>query len=165
MKIISNPSELDDFVGLDLGLSDWMIIDQSQVDTFAELTDDRQWVHVDTERARQSPFGTTIVHGYLTLAFVVSLARSVYRVDNISLGLNYGLNKVRFPAPTPVGSRVRLAAQLLAVTATDQGGRQAVVRNTITCDRVDKPVCVAETVTRYYPKSAPVAENRTANDH
>ena len=148
--IIHGPDELRAWAGRELGVSDWTDIQQQAVDTFADLTGDHQWIHVDVERARASPFGGTIVHGYLTLSFVVVLARSVYRVEGIGFGLNYGLNKVRFPAPTPVGSQVRLTARLLQLSAPASGGTQLVVGNTITCDRFAKPVCTAETVTRYY---------------
>jgi acyl dehydratase len=150
MRIVGDLNELKSLVGQELGTSDWLTIEQDQVDTFADLTGDRQWIHVDPERARNGQFGATIVHGYLTLAFVVVLARTVYRVENIGFGLNYGANKVRFPAPTPVGSKIQLTARLLELSEPASGGRQLVVANTITCDRFDKPVCTAETVTRYY---------------
>jgi acyl dehydratase len=136
--------------GTELGVSDWLQIDQADVDTFAVLTDDEQWIHVDVDRAAQSPFGGTIVHGYLTLASVIRLVRTLVKVDGYRYGLNYGLNKVRFPAPLPVGSRIRVSSRILTATEVSGNGTELVVLNTFEREGSEKPVCVAETVTRYY---------------
>ena len=150
--IIRGPDGLRAQAGRELGVSDWTDIQQQAVDTFADLTGDHQWIHVDVERARASPFGSTIVHGYLTLGLVPRLASSIYRVEGFAYGLNYGVNKVRFPAPLPVGSRVRLRTTLTDVSDVPGDGVQMVLTHTF--DREEgtgKPVCVAEAVVRYYP--------------
>ncbi|WP_116047654.1 MaoC family dehydratase [Amycolatopsis palatopharyngis] len=143
-------SGLDDFagaVGEVLGHSDWHTITQEQVNTFADATGDHQWIHIDTERAAAGPFGATIAHGYLTLSLIPMLGKEIYQVDNLSMGINYGLNKVRFPQPVRVGSRVRAGAELAELTDVP-GGKQAVVRWTIEIDGESKPACIAETVAR-----------------
>jgi acyl dehydratase len=143
-------SGLDDFagaVGEHLGHSDWHTITQEQVNTFADATGDHQWIHVDAERAAAGPFGATIAHGYLTVSLIPMLGKEIYRVDNLTMGVNYGLNKVRFPQPVRVGSRLRAAAELAEVTDVP-GGKQAVVRWTLEIDGENKPACVAETVAR-----------------
>jgi acyl dehydratase len=136
-------------VGTDLGSSDWIRIDQEQVDGFAAATGDHQWIHTDPVRAAAGPFGTTIAHGYLTLSLLPVIAADVLTVDGIRMGVNYGTNKVRFPAPVPVGSRVRGHVALLEVTDVP-GGVQVVSRVTIEREGGDKPVCVAESVSRLY---------------
>lgn len=148
--VIPNPEALLDMVGSDLGTSDWVEIPQSDVDAFAKATKDEQWIHVDRERAAAGPFGGTIVHGYMTLAMLVPLLRDTCQVDGVSMGINYGLNRVRFPAPTPVGSRVRVRATLVAAERVT-GGVQAVVDVTVEAQGIDKPVCVAQSIVRYYP--------------
>lgn len=143
-------SGLDDFAGVvgeHLGHSDWHTITQEQVNTFAEATGDHQWIHVDTERAAEGPFGATIAHGYLTVSLLPMLGKEIYRVDNLTMGINYGLNKVRFPQPVRVGSRIRAGAELAEITDVP-GGKQAVVRWTLEIDGESKPACVAETVGR-----------------
>ncbi|MDQ3476506.1 MAG: MaoC family dehydratase [Actinomycetota bacterium] len=147
---IATPDALLDMVGSDLGTSDWVEIPQSDVDAFARATKDEQWIHVDPERAATGPFGHTIVHGYMTLAMLVPLLHNAFQVNGIAMGINYGLNKVRFPAPTPVGSRVRAQAQLVAAERVS-GGVQAIVDATVEAEGVDKPVCVAQSIVRYYP--------------
>lgn len=148
--IIASPDALLDLIGSDLGTSAWVEIPQADVDAFAKATKDEQWIHVDPERAAAGPFGTTIVHGYMTLSMLVPLLHNAFQVDGVAMGINYGLNKVRFPAPTPVGSRVRVHAQLVAAERVS-GGVQAVVDATIEAEEVDKPVCVAQSIVRYYP--------------
>lgn len=148
--VISHPEALLDMVGSDLGTSDWVEIPQSDVDAFAKATKDEQWIHVDQERAAAGPFGGTIVHGYMTLAMLVPLLRDTFQVDGVGMGINYGLNRVRFPAPTPVGSRVRVRATLVAAELVT-GGVQAVVDVTVEAQGIDKPVCVAQSIVRYYP--------------
>ena len=135
--------ELGAAVGEQLGQSDWHEITQAQVNLFAEATGDHQWIHVDPERAKDGPFGQTIAHGYLTLSLLPVLVAEIYRVDGVSMGLNYGTNKVRFPAPVPVGSKVRASAQLVELTPIAIG-TQAVVRVTIEIEGGSKPACVAD---------------------
>ncbi len=136
-------------VGTDLGTSDWVDIDQNRIDLFADATDDHQWIHVDPERAAAGPFGTTIAHGFLTLSLLPSLGEGLSDVEGAKMGVNYGLNKVRFPAPVPVGSRVRAHVRLLSVDDVP-GGVQVVTQVTIEREGGDKPVCVAESVSRIY---------------
>jgi acyl dehydratase len=142
--------ELRKAVGAEVGVSDWLQIDQSRINLFADATDDHQWIHVDPQAAAQGPFGTTVAHGYLTLALLPKLSEGVVRVKGVRMGVNYGLNKVRFPAPVPVGSRVRARYELVSVEDVDNGGVQTVFRVTVEREGGDKPVCVAETVSRFY---------------
>ncbi|HEY2947231.1 MAG TPA: MaoC family dehydratase [Micromonosporaceae bacterium] len=146
-------ASLDDLrsaAGTELGVTDWIEIDQDRIDQFADATGDHQWIHVDPERARSGPFGGTVAHGYLTLSLIPALAASVWSLDNARMGVNYGLNKVRFPAPVPVGSRVRARIELLAVDDVPGNGVQLTARVTVEREGGDKPVCVAETVSRVY---------------
>jgi acyl dehydratase len=136
--------------GTEVGVSDWIGIDQAAVDAFADVTGDHQWIHVDVERAKAGAFGGTIVHGFFTLALVPQLQHAVFRMDGFEFGLNYGLNKVRFPAPFPVGGRVRLRVRCDDVRDVDGGGLQVQFTNVFECEGVAKPVCVAETVFRLY---------------
>jgi len=136
-------------VGEELAVGDWVTVDQATIDKFAEATGDHQWIHVDTERAKNGPFGTTIAHGYLTLSLLPRLAESAIKVDDVRMGVNYGLNRVRFPAPVPVGSRIRAHMKLLSYEPID-GGAQLVMEVTMEREGSDKPVCVAETVSRRY---------------
>jgi acyl dehydratase len=135
--------------GTELGTSQWHTIDQERVDLFAEATGDRQWIHVDPERAASGPFGGTIAHGYLTLALIPVLAQECYRVEGIRMAVNYGSDKVRFPSPVPVGSAVRATAELVYATEVP-GGVQAMVRFTISGEHGGKPHCVADAITRFY---------------
>ena len=143
-------AELRKAVGTEVGVSDWLQIDQPRINLFADATDDHQWIHVDPQAAAQGPFGTTVAHGYLTLALLPKLSEGVVRVKGVRMGVNYGLNKVRFPAPVPVGSRVRARYELVSVEDVDNGGVQTVFRVTVEREGGDKPVCVAETVSRFY---------------
>jgi acyl dehydratase len=136
-------------VGEHLGYSDWVEITQDQVNRFADATGDHQWIHVDVERAKAGPFGGPIAHGYLTLALGPGLLPTVIEVRGISMGVNYGANKIRFPAPVPVGSKLRLGAKLLAVEDV-QGGAQGTMELTFEVDGASKPSCVAEVLYRYY---------------
>lgn len=140
---------LRDAVGKDLGYSDWITIDQARINQFAEATGDYQWIHVDPERAAHGPFKTTIAHGYLTLSLLPVLTTGLVRVDGVRMGVNYGVNKVRFPAPVPVDSRVRARVEIVSVEDVG-GGVQVTSRVTIERDGGDKPVCVAESVARFY---------------
>jgi acyl dehydratase len=143
-------ADLTAAVGTELGTSEWHTIDQARVDLFAEATGDHQWIHVDPARAEQSPFGGTIAHGYLTLSLIPVLAKECYAVEGIRMALNYGSEKVRFPAPVPVGTAIRATAELLSAEQV-AGGVQALVRYTISSEGSPKPHCVAETITRFYP--------------
>jgi acyl dehydratase len=140
--------ELKAAVGTELGPSDWHEITQRQIDLFAEATGDHQWIHVDLERAAAGPFGTTIAHGYLTLALVSYLLPQTIRVQGISMGINYGTNKVRFPTPVPVGSRVRARGKIASVDDV-AGGVQMMTVVTIEIDGNEKPACVVESLSRY----------------
>ncbi|MFE0105027.1 MaoC family dehydratase [Streptomyces sp. NPDC059009] len=149
-KIFASPEELRAGVGEQLGHSDWLEVDQKRIDLFADATGDHQWIHVDAEKAAAGPFGTTIAHGYLTLSLLPSLVPQVMRVEGMKMGINYGTNKVRFPSPVPVGSRLRASAVLTDVTATKDGGVQVTATVTVEREGGDKPACVAESVSRYY---------------
>lgn len=135
--------------GKELGVSGWFAVAQERVNQFADATEDRQWIHVDAERAKEGPFGGTIVHGYLTLSLLVPLMKETFVVTGHKMALNYGLNRVRFPAPTPVGSRVRVTTAVRDVQDVS-GGVQTVYSAVVSAEGVDKPVCVAEPVIRYY---------------
>ena len=140
---------LKERVGTHLGYSEWHLVTQEQVNTFAEATGDFQWIHVDVERAKQGPFGGPIAHGYLTLSLGPLLIPQIVKVEGITMAVNYGLNKVRFPAPVPVGSKLRLGASLTNVEDI-AGGVQVTMGMVYELDGADKPVCVAEIVFRYY---------------
>ena len=143
-------ADMKEKVGTHLGYSDWLTVTQQQVDLFADATGDHQWIHVDPERAKkESPFGGAIAHGYLTLSLAPVLLSQVYSVSGTSMGLNYGLNRVRFPSPVPVGSRLRLGATLQALEEIP-GGAQVVVAMTFEVEGQEKPACVAEAVYRFY---------------
>ncbi len=128
--------------------SDWITIDQERVNLFADATDDHQWIHVDPERAAHGPFGGTIAHGYLSLALLPALASGRFRVDGMVMGINYGLDKVRFPHPVPVGSRVRAHSEIVSVEEVAQGVRVKLLV-TVEIDGVDKPAAVAESISLY----------------
>jgi acyl dehydratase len=149
MRTITGLDELRNAEGEVLGTSDWHEVTQEDVDTFADVTGDHQWIHVDPERARQTPFGGTIAHGYYTLSLAPRLSDQILRLDGFAFGLNYGLNKVRFPAPVPVGSRVRMTCKL-AKLEDIPGGAQVTFENTFEVEGGDKPVCVAESLARVY---------------
>ena len=140
---------LRELAGADLGASDWLEITQEQVNMFADATSDHQWIHVDVERARTGPFGGTIAHGYLTLALVIPLWTQMLRIDGIGMAVNYGLNRVRFPAPVPVGSQVRLHARVVSVEDVGDGV-QLTAHFTVEVRGGDKPAVVAEAVYRYH---------------
>lgn len=141
--------ELRAATGTVVGVSDWVEVSQARISDFADATGDHQWIHLDTERAAAGPFGTTIAHGFLTLSLIPMLTETMIEVDGVRMGVNYGLNRVRFPAAVPADSRVRARVTLLAVDDV-AGGAQLTSQVTIECDARDKPVCVAETVSRIY---------------
>ena len=150
MKVFQGIDELEQAVGTHLGYSDWHTISQDQINLFADATGDHQWIHVDPVKAAAGPFGRTIAHGYLTLSLVPMLVWQVYKVEGLTMGVNYGSNKLRFPAPVPVGSQVRAGVELLSVTPGG-GGYQSVSRVTIERQGGDKPACVVETVSVLVP--------------
>ncbi|HTX64097.1 MAG TPA: MaoC family dehydratase [Acidimicrobiales bacterium] len=147
--IIDGVDGLQALVGEHLGYSDWVVVDQARIDEFADATEDHQWIHVDPQRAANGPFGTTIAHGYLTLSLVPWLLAQVVRVDGVAFGVNYGCNKVRFPAPVPVDSEIRVGA-LLAKVEEVSGGVQVSIDVTVEVRGAEKPSCAAQVVYRYY---------------
>lgn len=148
MKVITSIENAQALVGTELGVSDWMEIDQKRVNDFADVTGDHQWIHVDVERAKaESPYKAPIAHGFLTLSLIPALSKDNYRVENAKLGINYGLNKVRFLNAVPVGSRVRARSELVDVKAKDSVA-DLTVRHTIEIDGVEKPAAVAEMIAR-----------------
>ena len=150
MTTTTTLAELPSLKGQELGISDWYEVTQDAVNLFAEATGDHQWIHVDVERAKkESPFGGPIAHGYLTLSLLVPLVSQTYTVTDAKMGVNYGLNKVRFPAPVPVGSKVRARVTLKDV-AEVAGGLQLTVSAVIEAEGATKPVCIAEPVFRTY---------------
>jgi acyl dehydratase len=149
MKTFDSLADLAACAGQEVVVSDWFTVTQQHIDQFADATGDHQWIHVDAERAKTGPFGTTIAHGYLTLSLLAGFSMRSFEVRGVSMGINYGLNKVRFMAPVPVGSRLRARMRLLEA-APIQGGLQLTWQSTIEREGSDKPVCVAEPVSRYH---------------
>jgi len=149
MLTLTGLEEVKGHVGQELGVSDWHEVTQQDIDTFAQVTGDDQFIHVDPERAKETPFGGTIAHGYYTLSLAPRFSYAMFSFEGFAFGLNYGLNKVRFPAPLPVGSRVRMRAKLAAVEDIS-GGAQITTDLTFEQEGADKPVCVAESLARLY---------------
>ena len=150
MTTTTTLAELPGFVGKELGTSDWYEVSQENVNLFADATGDHQWIHVDIERAKkESPFGGPIAHGYMTLSLLIPMLAQVLTVSDVVMGVNYGLNKVRFPAPVPVGSKVRATATLTSLEEV-AGGVQGTMSVVVEREGGDKPVCIAEPVFRYY---------------
>ena len=147
-RTINGIDELKALVGEELGTSDWLEITQDRVNTFADATGDHQWIHVDPEKAKDGPFGGTIAHGYLTMSLGPVLLPQVVTVTGFSMALNYGLDKLRFPSPVPVGSKLRLSAKLLAVDDV-KGGVQTTYELTFQVEGSDKPACVAQALYRW----------------
>ncbi len=150
-RVFNGPAELLDAVGETLGASDWLEIDQSRINLFADATGDHQWIHVDPERAKDGPFGACIAHGYLTLSLVNLFLPQIIDVQNISMGVNVGCEKIRFPSPVPVGSRIRGVGELISAEEM-KGGVQSVVRVTVEIDGQERPACVVDTISRYFPE-------------
>jgi acyl dehydratase len=148
--IMNGLDELKAQAGADLGRTGWVEVTQERVNAFADATGDHQWIHVDPDKAAAGPFGSTIAHGYLTLSMVIPLFGDLLEVKGVSMAINYGLNKARFPAPVPVGSRIRLAAALGAVEDAGVNAVQVVADFTIEIEGVTKPACVAQAIYRYY---------------
>ena len=149
MITLTGIDDIKSKVGEELGISSWHEVTQEDVDKFADVTGDHQWIHVDVERAKETPFGGTIAHGYYTLSLAPKFSYELLSIEGFAFGLNYGVNKVRFPAPLPVGSRVRMRATLASVEDIS-GGIQVATALTFERDGGEKPVCVAETVARFY---------------
>ncbi len=150
MRVFTTLDEISAAVGEELGTSAWVQIDQDRVDRFAEATDDHQWIHVDPERAKAGPFGGTVAHGYLTLSLVPWLGSQVFGLETPGAKLNYGVNKVRFPSPVPVGSRIRAHVSVLDVTDLPTG-KQMTLKYVVEIEGSEKPACVAETVVLLLP--------------
>jgi acyl dehydratase len=149
MREFERLTELAELVGQEIGLSDWLLVDQARIQGFADATDDQQWIHTSPERAAAGPFGGTIAHGFLTLSLLPVFFDTGFKVAETRMGLNYGLNKVRFPAPVPVNSRLRGRFKLLSFDAIE-GGVQLCIEVTVELEGQSKPVCVAESLTRQY---------------
>ena len=149
MKLITSIDDATGLVGSELGVGDWVAIDQQRVNDFADVTGDHQWIHVDVERAKsESPYGAPIAHGFLTLSMIPALSKDNFRVQNAKLVINYGLNKVRFLAAVPVGSRIRVRSELADAVAKDPTTVDLTVRHTVEIDGSDKPAAVAEMIAR-----------------
>ena len=151
MREFERLTELAGLVGQEVGLSDWLLVDQARIQRFADATDDQQWIHTSPERAAAGPFGGTIAHGFLTLSLLPVFFDTGFKVTETRMGINYGLNKVRFPAPVPVNSRLRAHLKLLASEPIDQQGLQMTWEVTVEREGSSKPVCVAESLARRYP--------------
>jgi acyl dehydratase len=149
MLTLTGLDEVKAYVGKELGVSDWHQVTQEKIDEFAAVTGDDQWIHVDVERAKQSPFGGTIAHGYFTLSLAPRFSYDMFNFEGFAFGVNYGLNRVRFPAPMPVGGKVRMRATLAAVEEI-AGGAQITTQLSFEREGGDKPVCVAESLARVY---------------
>ena len=150
--LFDTPAKLKDAVGQHLGHSDWLEITQERIDLFAEATGDHQWIHVDAERAKQGPYGATIAHGYLTQSLVNFFLPQIVEVRGLKMGINYGADRVRFPSPVVVGSRVRGSGELVKAEDTKDGAVQATIRVTVEIEGSDRPGCVIDTISRYYPE-------------
>jgi acyl dehydratase len=151
MRHFQNLAEFRAAAGSTLGVSDWITVTQEQIDRFADATNDHQWIHVDPARAAQSPFGTTIAHGYLTLSLIPTMVHGIFSVGEVGARLNYGSNRIRFPAPVPCGSRLRTKLKLLA-TEQDPRGVRATLQAEVEREGSDKPVCIAEIITLMLPE-------------
>ena len=151
MRIFESLAELAPLVGQDVATSDWITVTQQQVNLFAEATGDHQWIHVDVERAKAGPFGAPIAHGFLTLALMPKFFENAIEIRNTRVSVNYGLNRVRFTAPVPVGSRLRAVMRLIEHRPVENDGVQMTWQVTVEREGSDKPVCIAETVARRYP--------------
>ncbi len=149
MLTLNGLDEVKAHVGKELGVSDWLDVTQEKINEFAAVTGDDQWIHIDVERAKESPFGGTIAHGYYTLSLAPRFSYDMFSFEGFAFGVNYGLNRLRFPAPLPVGSKVRMRAKLLGVEEIP-GGAQLTTELTFERDGGEKPVCVAESLSRVY---------------
>ena len=160
MESYHSVAELEAAVGQEIGPTDWFEIDQERVNGFADDTEDHQWIHVDPERAAKGPFGGPVAHGFLTLSLIPYFSSQLRTVDNVTMGVNYGLDRVRFPAPVRVGSRIRARATIQSLDKLSDEAVQLVTRVTIELEGSEKPACVADMVSRYYftsPSLAPTS--------
>ena len=149
MKVITSIDDAVATVGQELGVSDWKEIDQDRINKFADVTEDHQWIHIDVERAKtQSPYGTTIAHGFLTLSMIPALSKDNFTVENAKMAINYGLNKVRFLAPVPAGGRIRVRSELAEASKVNDSTVNLTVLHTIELDGSDKPAAIAESIVR-----------------
>jgi acyl dehydratase len=149
MKVITSIDDATSLVGQHLGVSDWLLVDQERIDAFADSTGDHQWIHVDVARANaESPYGAPIAHGFLTLSLIPALSKQCYAVENARMGINYGLDKVRFIAAVRVGSRIRVSSELLDVNRIDDAVIHLLVRHTVEIEGSEKPAAVAEMIAR-----------------
>ncbi|KXU82957.1 dehydratase [Paraburkholderia monticola] len=151
MREFDKIADLAPLVGEQIGTSDWLLIDQARVNQFADATGDHQWIHVDVERAKDGPFGGTIAHGFLTLSLLPAFFATAFKVNDVRSGLNYGLDKVRFIAPVPVGRRLRAHFRLAGFDALDNSGAQVKFEMTVECEGAGKPACIAESIMRLFP--------------
>jgi acyl dehydratase len=148
--VFASPQDVVDAVGMELGASEWLAIDQARIDKFAEATGDFQWIHVDPERAAAGPFGRTVAHGYLTFSLINMFLPELFRAEGMKMGVNYGADRLRFPAPVLVGSRVRAVGQVLRAEPLAGNAVQTTVRVTMEIEGGTKPGCVADIIGRYY---------------
>ena len=151
MRVFANLDDLCACVGQEITVSDWVMVDQDRINAFAHATGDHQWIHVDEDRAGQGPFGSTIAHGFLTLSMLPLFLDQSLRIERLGMSINYGLNKVRFTSPVPVGSRLRVRLSLVSCEPIEGGGKQILMQALFEKEGSDKPVCIAETITRRYP--------------
>ncbi|MDT5124988.1 MAG: hypothetical protein QOH54_632 [Mycobacterium sp.] len=150
MKVITSVDDAVATIGEELGVSRWVDVDQSRIDAFADVTMDHQWIHVDVDKAKaESPYGATIAHGFLTLSLIPGVSKDNYRVENAKMGINYGLNKVRFLSAVTAGSRIRVRSELADATSVGDNTVNLTVRHTVEIDGVDKPAAVAELIARF----------------
>lgn len=150
MKTFDKLTDLRDMTGNSLGTSDWVTINQEQIALFAEATGDHQWIHVDEQRAANGPYGKTIAHGFLTLSLIPQFLRSTFGINDVKMGINYGLNRVRFMSPVVAGSRLRAHSKLLTYEDLSDNGAQIVIELTVEVEGSTKPACVAESISRRY---------------
>nr|WP_295075929.1 MaoC family dehydratase [uncultured Roseateles sp.] len=150
MREFANLAELSALQGQEIGVSEWIMIDQARIQQFADATDDQQWIHTDPVRAAAGPFGCTIAHGFLTLSLIPRFFETAFRIRSVRMGLNYGLGRARFPAPVPVGSRLRGRFRLKSCEPLAGGGAQISIEVSVEREGSDKPVCVAESLTRQF---------------
>lgn len=147
MRVIQGVADLQNLVGQELGVGDWITIDQQRINDFADVTEDHQWIHLDPERAsRETPWGTTIAHGFLTLSLLPALTQAIYQVEGVSARINYGLDKVRFLAPVPANGRIRARVTLTDLENQGEGRYKAMFATTIELEGSERPACIAETI-------------------
>ncbi|GAA1547902.1 MULTISPECIES: MaoC family dehydratase [Brevibacterium] len=146
MRTLNGIDEITSLVGTELGSSEWMTIDQDAINTFADVTDDHQWIHIDEQRAADGPYGSTIVHGFFTLSLIPKFSSEIFTIEGVSIRVNYGLNKVRFAQPVPVGSRLRGTVSVNEVIPGDKG-TQVILKHVIEIEGEERPACIAEVVT------------------